>query len=270
MQQTQQIPQNLRKMGSQIWFFAGIPVWFILFVLLYEPSGVTPWLDMPPRGLLHFNLSIVASILLVTLAGTRTAFHFLQKGPFNATWTNYILWCIGEFFLCAIMSSIYLTLRGDGSYLPELIKCIRYLFSVLIYPYIIITLMMAMKRDDLQAQQGDEGRLIKFYDSSHKLKLSIVSDAVLYIAAEENYVRIYYLENENVRNYLLRASMKSLESVVQSKGLKRCQRSYFINPAHIKALRKEPSGVILAELDVNGVSAIPVSHTYFEEISAAL
>ncbi|MBR4660620.1 MAG: LytTR family transcriptional regulator [Bacteroidales bacterium] len=270
MQKLQQIPQNLRKMGSQVWFFVGIPIWFILFVLLYEPSGITPWLEMAPRDLLHTNLSIVASILLVTLTGTRIAFHFMQRNLFNATWTNYILWCLGEFFLCAALSSIYMSLMGDGQYLPELIHCIRYLFSIIIYPYVIISLMLAMKRDEDPAAQGDEGRLIKFYDSSRKLKLSIVSDAVLYIAAEENYVRIYYLENENVRNYLLRASMKSLESVVQGKGLKRCQRSFFINPAHIKALRKEPSGIILAELDVNGVSAIPVSHTYFEEISASL
>ena len=99
-----------------------------------------------------------------------------------------------------------------------------------------------------------------------QLKLVLAEKALLYISAEENYVRIHYLDGEEVKDYQLRASMNGIEPVVSRAGIFRCQRSYYVNPSHIKALRKETGGSIVAELDCAGIS-VPVSKNTYEELS---
>ena len=53
-------------------------------------------------------------------------------------------------------------------------------------------------------------------------------------------------------------------------GIIRCQRSFFVNPRHVTALRKDKEGLIIAELDVQGVRTIPVSPNYYDNLSKLL
>ena len=53
-------------------------------------------------------------------------------------------------------------------------------------------------------------------------------------------------------------------------GLLRCQRSYYINPNHIKVLRRDKEGVITAELDVPNQKSIPVSPKYYDAVAKGL
>ena len=50
----------------------------------------------------------------------------------------------------------------------------------------------------------------------------------------------------------------------------RCQRSYFVNPAHVKVLWKDKEGFIFADLDVPDLPSIPVSKQYYDTIAALL
>jgi DNA-binding LytR/AlgR family response regulator len=112
--------------------------------------------------------------------------------------------------------------------------------------------------------------LMRFVDNTQKLKLMIASPAVLYVEADENYVHVRYMEGERVKDYPLRASMKSLEELMLKHGLLRCQRSYYINPQHIKVLRRDKEGMISAELDVANQKSIPVSPKYYEAVAKGL
>ena len=111
---------------------------------------------------------------------------------------------------------------------------------------------------------------MKFYDEHKRLKLSIDPSAVLYINAEANYVKIHYLENERVREFMLRNSMKSLEEIATRHGLVRCHRSYYVNPRHIKVLSRNKEGVIIAEMIEDGLRQIPVSKQYYSYLSELL
>ena len=98
----------------------------------------------------------------------------------------------------------------------------------------------------------------------------MTSESLLYIQAEENYFTIVYLDGEKVNKYVLRSSMKRIEDTIGSHGLKRCQRAYFINPSHVKVLRKDQEGFYYADLDAPNCPPIPVSKTYYEEIAALI
>jgi DNA-binding LytR/AlgR family response regulator len=147
------------------------------------------------------------------------------------------------------------------------------IFLILIFPYSILALSLRIweyHEKSIYSSETDENRRMRFYDSKHNLKIVLVPDAILYIAAEENYINIYYLENSKVRNYVLRSSMKAVEELCIDNGLVRCHRSFFINPSHVKVLRKEQEGVVYAELDSPEARHIPVTKRYYDHLSEML
>ena len=62
---------------------------------------------------------------------------------------------------------------------------------------------------------------------------------------------------------------KIRDELVSRYGLVRSHRSYIVNPAHVKILRKDKEGVILAELDA-GTKEIPVSKKFYDRLSSIL
>ena len=119
-------------------------------------------------------------------------------------------------------------------------------------------------------EQPSEEELVRLYDSTQQLKLVVASSALVYIEAATNYVVIKYTEGERVKDYQLRNTMKTLEPQLLKHGIIRCQRSFFINPRHVTALRKDREGMIVAELDIRDARTIPVSPNYYDNLSKLL
>lgn len=143
----------------------------------------------------------------------------------------------------------------------------------LVYPYLLCILLriISNKNYDLaNAGQAPEESLVKFYDEHKRLKLTIDPSAVLYVSAEANYINIHYQENDRVKTYQLRNSMKSLETDALKHGFVRCHRSYYVNPRHIKVLSRDKDGVIYTEFIRDGVGHIPVSKQYYDNLAKLL
>ena len=111
---------------------------------------------------------------------------------------------------------------------------------------------------------------MRFYDNRHNLKFVANPESLLYIAAEENYINIFYMENRKEKCYVLRNSMKSVEEICLENGMIRCHRSFYINPRHVDVLRKDKDGIMYAELDMKESRHVPVSKSYYKTLSDAL
>lgn len=263
-----EINHNLNSFRAQIIHFVAIPVFFVAFMLIYAPFDSKAFIGAG-RDLYSFNFVILSCIVFVTLVGLRLAFFFIwRKRALSVFW--YCLWCVGEVLIIAHFFTLFIVLMAKGgmTYFYVLAKSLEICFLVLIYPYLLIGLILSLIADKPDSIDSTSS-LIRFADEYKRQKLVIDSRAILYISAEENYVRIFYLDAGRVKNYLLRNSMKSLESMVSDKGLVRCQRSYFVNPQHIIVLRKDKEGQIMAELDTESIT-VPVSKTYYQSLSAVL
>lgn len=252
--------------------FLAVPAFFVTCVVSAEPFGLQNYLDMG-RGLFTFNLSIIAAIMLVTLTLTRMLVFILRK-RLRMNWGIYIIWCMGEAFMVCFFSAFYLMLmsRGADSYYHILLRCLLNFSLIMALPYTVITLgiqcyVLSHKKAPISPE---ENALIRFYDEHQRVRFIIAGDAVLYIKAEENYVRIRYVESGKVKDYTLRASMRKIEEIVTKHGLMRCHRSYYINPAHVRLVRKDSAGLTLAEMDVDGVESVPVSKNYYDSLTRLL
>ena len=93
---------------------------------------------------------------------------------------------------------------------------------------------------------------------------------VIFIKCEANYVLIHYLDRNKTKKFILRSSMRALEEDLLKHGLVRCHRSYFFNPSYIKIVHRDESGLLVAELELDGFESIPISRKYQDEITKLL
>jgi DNA-binding LytR/AlgR family response regulator len=148
----------------------------------------------------------------------------------------------------------------------------QYISLSLVIPYLVLALSLRIYEysNSASSESSAASQRMRFYDEKHNLKIVLDSQSIFYIEADVNYVNIFYTENGKLRHYVLRSSMKALEELCQDNGLVRCHRSYYVNPAHIKVLRKDKEGVVFAELNANETIHIPVTKRYYGHLSDLL
>jgi len=255
-----------KKFSTQIWYVVILPLFFLLFAAGYKPLGMEKYLSMG-RDLLFFNITIMTCIIFACLVISR-GILLLDRNNICRDWWGYFAFSLLEIMIISFFLALYVHLMVHKAvpYFEVLSTCAKYAALILVYPYLVMTLLFEIIALVRGSNKKPEGQLIRFTDSRKQVKLVVNRDSVLYIGAEENYVRIHYLDGEKVKDFQLRASMRSIEPVAQEFGLIRCQRSYYINPSHIKAVRKEKNDQINAELDAAGI-VIPISRKIYPDLA---
>lgn len=243
-----------------------LPLFFFVFLLIYRPFGVTPLFGSAWFGV---HVAVLSAIIMLCTIVTRLLYYYL---PLKLNYSLYSLWCFGEIVVMTIFGALYLwrVMANPSPYLDVLTRIFEIMLFTLSIPYAVLALSIRLYDYHSKSVQPDTGRRMRFYDVSHNLKIVLTSDTILYIGAEENYIHIYYTDGGRVKSYVLRNSMKSIDELCLSNGLVRCHRSFYVNPAHIRVLRKEKEGVVFAELEASDVRDIPVSKKYYGSLSDML
>lgn len=260
-------------MQSHCTHFIGIPVFLFLFTLLYHPFGIDEFLAVKGE---HYTLNLILmTVIVLGVLSLSRMLMFILRRVLDFNWATYILWCVMEVVFSGMFLSILLGIgwAGEIQYLTVMTRCITYLAAIMVYPYAIINLtiqLVVVGRLAASAPIVDDKTLIRFSDDQKRIKLIVSSKAILYIEAEENYVHIFHVDNDKVKDFCLRSSMRALEDNLARHGLVRCHRSYFINPEHVELVKKDPAGYAVAQLRRQGVPSIPVSKRYYEALTKLL
>ncbi len=99
--------------------------------------------------------------------------------------------------------------------------------------------------------------------------LRLDSDQIAYLAAADNYVQIFFFENETLKNRMLRATMKKMEdALASSPQFFRCHRTYIVNLEKVEKVSGNAQGYRLHLLNVD--FAVPVSRNLNETIQQRL
>lgn len=260
------IPSSLLSVPTLLTHVLAMPAFFLGFILIYDSEWIRTFLD---AGLgVVFNALMLTCILIGVLCASRIPMTAVRS-YLRLNWWQYALWSFAEMIAFSAFAALYMALvYGDYGYFPALGDCLCMSFAILLYPYIVFALLFALIQPD--AEEAAEEDLVRFADSTGRLKLVIAHDVILYIEAQENYVSIHYMEGEKMKEYSLRQSMRGIEELMDKHGIIRCQRSYFVNPRHVTVLRRDKEGFIQAELDITGSKPVPVSPKYYEQLSKLL
>lgn len=248
-----------------------VPVFVFIFTIYYKPYGTYEMLQME-HSTFAFNVTMLFCIVLVSMSITRGWLYLIGRYK-RVSRLAYFLWCIAETIVAALFMSLYIVLMSNGSlaYFETAGKVALSMIATCFYAYGFLWMGLELySRSRDEEVRPDDNSLIRFYDEYKKLKFVIAPEAVLFIKSEDNYVQIHYMDNGRTRKFILRSSMRALEETLSRHGLVRCHRSYFINPAFIKIVHRDSSGIIVAELKQEGFESIPISRKYQEEITRLL
>lgn len=263
------IPRLFHRFSCQIWHIAVIPVFFFAFLLIYCPAIAYSFLE-GGRGIFAFNVTMCMCIVLGCISISRVAFYYIWRKR-SLPLITYSAYCLGEIVVMSLFCGLYMWLMRHRTvaYISAVGTMFEVSFMTLVYPYILIAIALYLADSRNSREELPKDTLVRFPDSQQRMKLVIASSAIAYIEADENYVRIHYLESGVEKEFLLRNSMKKIEELVSRFGLVRCHRSFLVNPSHVKMLKKGKEGVLQAELD-ECPKMVPVSKRYYDNLASLL
>ena len=266
-------PKALKGFSPHLLYIFGLSAFFLLSVLLYEPSHLVSLMHTGETAgvqLFSFNISIVTAIIFVVMIISRLIMFLLRK-HLDMTLGWFAMWCVMEIVVISCFVALYLTLMDKGSdgFFLFLGRSLSSLGSIFIIPYLILTLAFALSHARNSSVAEPESRL-KFYDSRHQLKFITSASSLMYLEANENYVIIHFDENGEEKKYQLRNTLKSVEPLCEKAGFVRTHRGFIVNPAHVRLIRKEPGGFFFADIGTDRPQGIPVSKKYYDNLTASL
>ena len=197
----------------------------------------------------------------------------------------YVVWCILE-ILCVCILYSYMTIDlchpGGENWWEVFRRAVVYGAIALGGPFLIsgmyfdiidknntIRIMnyANVVTEDTEPHKGsEEVKRITLFDNSGTLKLSLNPENLYYIESDDNYIKVWYTDNKGeLKQYMLRCRLKTVEESFKGSGLMRCNRKYIVNIKKVDMLRKESDCYVL-DLGNENIPPIPVTKTYTDAV----
>ena len=255
----------------------------IVFLNIYIPFSDTAWfvLGGGDAHTFFFTLTFVFSSLISLICSR--VLMYRSKKHFEMSYWNYILWCVLEIMAVAgIYTWITVTMIPDTGELPLDIfgRAFMYGLISLGIPYLIAGMYFAIidKNNTIRLMNyenvvTDEApkenasmQKITLFDNSGTLKMSLSPENLYYIESDDNYIKVWYTDSkEELKQYMLRCRLKTVEESFKDSGLVRCNRKYIVNIKKVSMLRKESEGYVL-DLANEAIPPLPVTKTYTDSV----
>lgn len=249
-----------------------VPLFVFGMLLLFSPTSFDRFSIQFSRY--SFHVTMIFCIVLVVLIISRSLFLIFNRKKREIEWVRIIILCLLEVVFSSGFTALYLWLMSgkEEAFFWFFGMTLVYLFVLMLIPYVIIDLyfLLLAKDDIITGQERDASKeKIRFMDERDNLKLVVAAEAVLYVQSDENYVKVCYLEDGEIKFCSIRNTMKRVEETCVRGGLVRCHRSYFVNSARVQALQKDKE-FTYAVLDVSNANRVPVSKNYYDQLTALL
>lgn len=272
------VPTFMTEKLDIIRFFFIVLLGAIALIIAYRPQVVLRGLIVNSNQSLFYIISLII-LGFITLITSRVLFYKTNQRK-TLTFKNFCTWIILEIVSIILVLSVLawsINEPNTRSFSMILERTTISVFSVLFIPYLVSWLYFSLKEKEKElkevlAESADAPLeevkgLVNFADEKGVLRLSLRAEDLLYLKSADNYVYIYYLNNQNeIVNYLLRNTLKNIEEKISNINLIRCHRFYMVNSRNVKLLRKAKDGLLL-ELDTQMPCEIPVSKTYLSAVS---
>ena len=248
----------------------------VVFLNIYIPFSDTAWFGLGDSSMFLLTVIFIA-IAILTLISSRMLMYKI-KDFFEINFLEYIIWCILEIVtICGLYTGF-----TAGLAVPEVEtawevfgRSLLYATIALGFPYLISGMYFAiidknntiklMNYEDVVTDEPLKPEMkttkITLFDNSGSLKLSINPENLYYIESDDNYIKVWYTDNKGeIKQYMLRCRLKTVEETFRNVGLVRCNRKYIVNIHKVATLRKESEGYVL-DLANETIPPLPVTKT---------
>lgn len=253
----------------------------VVFLNIYIPFSDTAWFGLGnSTTFTHTVIFIAMSILILILS---RILMYRSKKVFELTYLTYTIWCIVEIMMiCGFYTALTLdmSLPYEESQWKTFVRALLYGVIALGIPYLIAGMYFAIidKNNTIKLMSYEnvvtdepikpdtKMQKITLFDNSGALKLSLNPDNLYYIESDDNYIKVWYTDSKgDLKQYMLRCRLKTVEESFKGSGLVRCNRKYIVNINKVAMLRKESEGYVL-DLANETIPPLPVTKTYTDTI----
>lgn len=273
------IPEYLAKKGTNLNLLVFVFIFSMVFVNVYTPFEFSTWFNSSSDTLnfLYSSCTILGG--MVVLIVSRVVMYYANKRELISM-LSYVLWLAAEILVIVMLYTLVnkLLLHDQRDAYNIFRRALTFVPAILAIPYLVSYLYLGLRSKDAtinklieeghttgQALQHSVDDTITLNDENGKPRLTIKSGGILYVGANDNYVNVYYLDNDKVGYTMLRNNLKTLEKQLDAYGIVRCHRSYMVNLHRVTIISREKDGMYTT-FDSNAVSRIPISKSYSEEV----
>lgn len=250
-----------------------LSIFFYCFIIFFLPFGVN---NYNPNHQYTFVFFLEIFYFFVPLLGF-SIFNEIIIRPFiikNTSLKKIILWSIWTLFLLSTVIFITYNLLGNwhdfklNSYLEFLIQ----VSVVLLFPLVGTFFFFRFRSLQYQIEHIlttkekflDENQLIEFKGQGSKDQITLALSNFLYGKSQDNYVELYYLENAQLKKFLIRSPLGKLSKTIKNSVIIRSHRSYMVNLWQVTAVKGGNHEMTLSIDHFN--TTIPVSKSYQDSI----
>ena len=261
-------------------------VFFALLVqLVTSPYDGNNWFKLGPSPLFAYTAGFF--LLFVAIISLSKRLMYRSRLLFAMNWGEYIVWNLSEIILIAAVYSLitgHLAAGGkilleESAFLPTFIRSLGILILSLGVPCVIEALFFEVQDKDNTIRLMNYGSVVSdaetvpaeqekitLFGDDGLLKLSVSLKNLFYIESDDNYIKVWYSDvSGEVKQYMLRCRLKTVEESFAGSALVRCHRKYIVNLTRVLLLSREKDGYYL-KLDLPSAEPIPISKTYEDTV----
>ena len=216
----------------------------IVFLNIYIPFSDTAWFRLGDSTMFLRTLIFVAVSICILIVSRMLMYQ--SKKNFEMTYIGYIIWCMMEIMVVAgfyTWTTLDIAPPMNETNMDVFSRAMIYSTISLGIPYLIAGMYFAIidKNNTIRLMsyenvvtdepiKAEEKQKITLYDNSGALKMSLNLDNLFYIESDDNYIKVWYTDNKGeLKQYMLRCRLKTVEESFKNSGLVRCHRKYIVN-----------------------------------------
>lgn len=253
----------------------------VVFLNIYIPFSETAWFGLGGSVMFLHTLAFIAISILILICSRILMYR--SKRLYEMTYGAYIIWCTLEIVTisgCYTWFTKDITAGQIGNDWMVFLRAFRNGSIALGFPYLISGMYFAIidKNNTIRlmnyenvvtdepARPESQKQKITLFDNSGALKLSLNPENLYYIESDDNYIKVWYTDSKgDLKQYMLRCRLKTVEESFKGSSLVRCHRKYIVNLSKVSMLRKESDGYVL-DLTNEEIQPITVTKTYTDTV----
>ncbi|MBQ8811842.1 MAG: LytTR family transcriptional regulator [Bacteroidales bacterium] len=253
----------------------------VVFLNIYIPFSDTAWFGLG-NSIMFAHTVIFVTVSILTLIISRILMYRSKK-VMQLTYLTYTIWCMLEIAaICGFYTGLTMDMPLENAENEWKIfgRALLYGAIALGVPYLISGMYFAIidKNNTIRlmsyenvvtdepVKPNTQMHKITLFDNSGALKLSLNPDSLYYIESDDNYIKVWYTDSKGeLKQYMLRCRLKTVEESFKGIGLVRCNRKYIVNIHKVSMLRKESEGYYL-DLENETIPPLPVTKTYTDTV----
>ena len=243
----------------------------VSFIMVFLQPFDTYSFESKHKYLIMFGFGII--LLIGYLINARLENFWYHHKDKKWMIKDEIIWFISLLFISSIIihfyNQVFLNdLFTNGFNLLEYVKHGLWFLQHSIIPMVLIVLpfhiFLRNKFGKIETSPSSSEIELNGINKGEQIRLQ--RQELLFVKASENYVEIFYLENNSTQHKTFRNTLTSIKT--QAPFLYRCHRSYLVNTSAIKTVDGNSQNAKIKLHHSN--LELPLSKSYFKTLKSAL